>query len=60
MLHGKSWDVDENADIVISILKELNIEECDIVGWSMGSAVGMSDLKQKTKLDRQISFNNTI
>ena len=45
--HGKSdaswdrWDVDENADIVISILKQLDISKCNIVGWSMGSAVAM-------------------
>ena len=50
--HGKSdaswdrWDVDENADIVISILKELSISECNIVGWSMGSAVAMSVAKK--------------
>ena len=39
--HGKSdsswkrWDVDENADIVISILKQLNIESCDLIGWKI-------------------------
>ena len=39
--HGKSdsswmrWDVDENADIVISILDQLDIGKCNIVGWSM-------------------------
>ena len=50
--HGKSdaswdrWDVDENADIVISILKQLGISNCNIVGWSMGSAVAMSIAKK--------------
>ena len=58
--HGKSdsswkrWDVDENADIVISILKQLNIESCDLVGWSMGSAVGMSIAKKQKKLLRKL------
>jgi len=53
--HGKSdaswdrWDVDENADIVISILNELGISKCNIVGWSMGSAVAMS-IAKKNKL----------
>ena len=46
--HGKSdasWermDIDENADTVISILNNLNIKKCYLVGWSMGSAVALS------------------
>ena len=54
--HGKSdaswdrWDVDENADVVISILKELGISSCNIVGWSMGSAVAMSIAKKNKPL----------
>ena len=58
--HGKSdsswkrWDVDENADIVISILKQLNIESCDLVGWSMGSAVSMSVAKKQKNLIRKL------
>jgi len=58
--HGKSdsswkrWDVDENADIVISILKQLNIESCDLVGWSMGSAVGLSIAKKQKNLIRKL------
>ena len=54
--HGKSdaswdrWDVDENADVVISILKELSISSCNIVGWSMGSAVAMSIAKKNKPL----------
>ena len=54
--HGKSdaswdrWDVDENADIVISILKQLDISKCNIVGWSMGSAVAMSIAKKNKPL----------
>ena len=54
--HGKSdaswdrWDVDENADVVISILKELNIEKCHIVGWSMGSAVALAISNKKQSL----------
>lgn len=58
--HGKSdsswkrWDVDENADLVISILEKLGIEECDIVGWSMGSAVGMSVARKKQSLIRKL------
>ena len=58
--HGKSdsswkrWDVDENADLVISILDQLNIENCDVVGWSMGSAVGMSVARKKESLVRKL------
>ena len=58
--HGKSdsswkrWDVDKNADLVISILEKLGIEECDIVGWSMGSAVGMSVARKKQSLIRKL------
>ena len=58
--HGKSdsswkrWDVDENADLVISILDQLNIEKCDLVGWSMGSAVGMSVARKKETLVRKL------
>ena len=46
--HGRSdsswerWSVDENADIVISIIDELNIDECYLAGWSMGSAVSLT------------------
>ena len=54
--HGKSdsswkrWDVDENADLVISILEKLGIEECDIVGWSMGEALLECLLLEKNNL----------
>ena len=54
--HGKSdaswkrWDVDENADIVISILEQLGVEKCNLVGWSMGSAVALSISRKKEKL----------
>ena len=54
--HGKSdsswmrWDVDENADIVISILNQLGIEKCNLVGWSMGSAVALSISRKKKEL----------
>ena len=54
--HGKSdsswkrWDVDENADVVISILDQLDIEKCNIVGWSMGSAVALSISRKKREL----------
>ena len=54
--HGKSdaswerWDVDENADIVISILKDLNISKCNLVGWSMGSAVALSVTRKNPDL----------
>ena len=54
--HGKSdsswkrWDVEENADIVISILKELNISKCHLVGWSMGSAVSMAIAKKENTI----------
>ena len=50
--HGRSdaswerWSVDENADIVISILDELNVSECHLVGWSMGSAVALTISKK--------------
>ena len=46
--HGRSdaswerWSVEENADIVISILEELNITKFNLVGWSMGSAVALT------------------
>ena len=46
--HGRSdaswerWSVEENADIVISILEELNITKFNMVGWSMGSAVALT------------------
>ena len=39
---------------MISILKQLNIESCDLVGWSMGSAVGMSIAKKQKKLLRKL------
>ena len=58
--HGKSdsswkrWDVDENADIVISILKMLNIQQCYLVGWSMGSAVGLSIAKKEESLIKKL------
>ena len=54
--HGKSdsswmrWDVDENADIVISILNQLGIKKCNLVGWSMGSAVALSASRKKKDL----------
>ena len=54
--HGKSdsswmrWDVDENADIVISILNQLGIKKCNLVGWSMGSAVALSVSRKKKDL----------
>jgi len=54
--HGKSdaswkrWDVDENADIVISILEQLRITKCNIVGWSMGSAVALSISRKREDL----------
>ena len=54
--HGKSdaswmrWDVDENADIVISILNQLGINKCNVVGWSMGSAVALSISRKKKEL----------
>ena len=54
--HGKSdsswmrWDVDENADIVISILNQLGIDKCNVVGWSMGSAVALSISRKKKEL----------
>ena len=50
--HGRSdsswerWSVDENADIVISIIDELNIDECFLAGWSMGSAVSLTISKK--------------
>ena len=50
--HGRSdsswerWSVDENADIVISIIDELNIDECYLAGWSMGSAVSLTISKK--------------
>ena len=56
--HGRSdaswerWSVDENADIVISILDELNISKCHLVGWSMGSAVALTISK---KISERIS-----
>ena len=46
----KRWDVDENADIVISILEQLGVEKCNLVGWSMGSAVALSISRKKEKL----------
>ena len=54
--HGKSdsswmrWDVDENADIVISLLNQLGIKKCNLVGWSMGSAVALSISRKKKDL----------
>ena len=58
--HGKSdaswnrWDIDENADIVISILKELNISKCYLVGWSMGSAVSLSITRKDPNLIKKL------
>jgi pimeloyl-ACP methyl ester carboxylesterase len=58
--HGKSdaswerWDVDENADVVISILQELGIEECHLVGWSMGSAVALAVSNKKQNLIKKL------
>ncbi|MDA2969718.1 MAG: alpha/beta hydrolase [Actinomycetota bacterium] len=59
--HGKSdsswkrWNVEENADIVISILKTLNINKCHLVGWSMGSAVALAVAKkEKTLVDKLV------
>ena len=58
--HGKSdaswerWDIDENADIVISVLKDLNISECYLVGWSMGSAVALSVTRKNRDLVKKL------
>ena len=62
--HGKSdsswkrWDVDENADIVISILKQLNIESCDLVGWSMGKCCRHVYCKKTKKTIKKTYFNH--
>ena len=52
--------VDENADIVISLLNQLGIKKCNLVGWSMGSAVALSIARKKKKSHKQDGFNNTV
>ena len=58
--HGKSdaswerWDIDENADTVISILNNLNIKKCYLVGWSMGSAVALSITRKNPNLIKKL------
>ena len=41
----KRWDIADNADMVAAVLKELKINKCILVGWSIGSAVALNVTK---------------
>lgn len=51
----KRWDINDNADMVASVLKQLKIKNCFVAGWSIGSAVALSLAKNYSQLvDKQI------
>ena len=45
-MHKTHTGFKQLADIVISIIDELNLDECYLVGWSMGSAVSLTISKK--------------
>jgi pimeloyl-ACP methyl ester carboxylesterase len=58
--HGKSdkpensYHIDEMADDIIFLLKELNIDCCHIIGSSMGAEVGLSIAASHPKMVRSL------
>jgi len=51
----KRWDITENADMIASVLRELDIKRSILIGWSIGSAVSLSVSQRYPDLvDKQV------